>query len=363
LHPVTDDGVIVRGRTYALGAGLAATALWLPIPPLPGSPPPDDPSPQPPAAQQPAQPPPAQGSGGVHCDRTLSPHGHVTIDQAVHARELIGTLCLHGGVYRTGDVWLRRRGMTITSAPGERATWRGRIVVRATGITIERMNLDGTGRGRSSLPNPTINGTNFTLRDSDVTNRTGICVHPLPYAGLTPTGFTIERNRIHDCGRRPRTNHDHGIYVAGGNGVIRGNAVFGNADRGIQLYPFARHVRVVRNTIDGNGEGVHFGLDAAHNTVSGNLITDSQARWNLEYFQLRGRGNRAVSNCVSADSRESYYRERGGIAPGIERYVKLKGNVDTKVRYVDEAHGDLRQASPDGFCAGTGAPDDVTAAP
>jgi hypothetical protein len=319
--------------------------------------------PPPPAAHTPTSQPQPSPTPQVHCDRTLSPHGRTTIRHAVRTGKRIRTLCLHGGVYRSGEVWLKRRGMTITSFPGERATWRGRIVVRARNVTLEHLNLDGTGRGRSSLPSPTINGSGFVLRESDVTNRNGICVHPLTYRRVTPKAFTIERNRIHDCGRRPRTNHDHGVYVAGGDGVVRWNAIFDNADRGVQLFPYARSVRVYGNTIDGNGEGVNFGAAAARNVVRNNLITDSRKRWNVEYFDLRGRGNRVLSNCVQAGGRVAYYRQRGGIAPEIERYLKLDGNAAARVQYVDRARGDLRPASISPSCAGMGAPDDVTAAP
>jgi parallel beta-helix repeat protein len=357
-HPVKEDGVIMRGRSYVIG-GVAVAALWLHVPPLPGVVP--EPEHQPSSPRQQSGPP-AQSSS-VTCDRTLSPRGPVTIARVVHARKRIRTLCLHGGVYRTGEVYLRRRGMTITSVPGERATWRGRIIVRASGVTLERLTLDGTRRGRHSLPNPTINGAGFTLRDSDVTNRNGICVQPGDYKGLTARGFTIERNRIHDCGRRPPTNHDHGIYVSSGTGVVRWNAIFDNADRGIQLYPAARGVRVYGNTIDGNGEGIIFADAAARNVATNNLITNSRIRWNVEYFDLRGRGNEVLSNCVMAGASESYYRHRGGIIPGIERYVKLEGNAAGEVQYADRAHHDLRPTSVSAFCAGMGAPDDVTAPP
>jgi parallel beta-helix repeat protein len=310
--------------------------------------------------QAPAQP---TQSAAVHCDRVLSPHWRTTIARAVRSRKRTATICLHGGVYRTREVWLRRNGMTVMSVPGERATWRGRIVVGARNVTLERLNLDGTTRRRASLPSPTVNGAGFTLRDSDVTNRNGICVHPRTYRRATPRHFTVERNRIHDCGRRPRTDRDHGIYVAGGNGVIRWNAVFDNADRGIQLFPYARGVRVYGNTIDGNGEGVHFGAAAANNVVRDNLITNSRKRWNVEYFDLHGRGNRVIANCVQAVARDAYYRRRGGIAPGIERYLRLDGNSRATVRYAGRSRGDLRPESVSAACAGMGAPDDVTAGP
>lgn len=350
LDPVKDDGVIMRGRSYLLGS-VAVAALLLQVPSLPGQWP-DSGSPRPRAQ-----------SAAVRCDRTLSPGGRVTINRAVHARKRIGTLCLHRGVYRTGDVWLSRHGMTITSVPGERATWHGRIIVRARNVTLSRLNLDGTSRGSSSLPNPTINGSGFTLRDSDVTNHNGICVHPLEYKRLTPLRFTIERNRIHNCGRLPRTNHDHGVYVASGTGVIRDNAIFDNADRGVQLYPQARGVRVYNNTIDGNGEGIMFAAAAARNVATNNLITNSRVRWNVEYYNLRGRGNEVLSNCVEADSRESYYRHRGGIVPGIERFLTLRDNSNADVQYEDRSRGDFRTKSRSASCAGMGAPDDVTAPP
>jgi hypothetical protein len=337
--------VIPGGRTFAV-AGTAAAVLWLQAPALTGTAPKRDESRSERAAPK--------------CERTLSPHGRLTLQRAVHLKRRIRVLCLHGGVYRVRELWLRRHNVTITSVPGERATVQGRIIVRARGITLSGLTLDGTRPGRRhSLPNPTINGARFTLRASDVTNRNGICVHPLTYKGITPKRFLIERNRIHHCGRRPRTNHDHGIYVAGGTGVIRRNAIFDNADRGVQLYPRARGVRVYENTIDGNGEGVLFGDEAARNVVTRNLITNSRQRWNVEIYDLRGRGNAVRSNCVQASRRE--YGQRGGIAPEIEAYLRLERNVAAGVEYVDRARGDLRASTTSPACAGVGAPDDVTA--
>ena len=50
--------------------------------------------------------------------------------------------------------------------------------------------------------------------------------------------MVIERNRIHDCGELPATNHQHGIYVAHAIGtVIRDNWIYDNADRGFSFTP------------------------------------------------------------------------------------------------------------------------------
>jgi hypothetical protein len=83
----------------------------------------------------------------------------------------------------------------------------------------------------------------------------------------------------------------------------------------------------------------------------------------VEYFDLRGRGNVVRANCLRAASRDRYYRRRGGIAPEIERYLRLKDNKPAQVRYVARGRGDLRAAATSPYCAGMGAPDDVTAGP
>jgi parallel beta-helix repeat protein len=137
--------------------------------------------------------------------------------------------------------------------------------------------------------------------------------------------------------------------------------VFDNADRGIQLYPSARRVRVYENTIDGNGEGVLVGDGAERNIVTDNLITNSRARWNVETYNLHGRGNAVLSNCVQAST--AAYSHRGGIAPGIERELRLQSNAAAAIRYANRANGDLRVLAKSAACDGKGAPDDVAAGP
>jgi nitrous oxidase accessory protein NosD len=151
------------------------------------------------------------------------------------------------------------------------------------GSTIRGLKLDG--RGGTSPHGPRIYANGVVLRGNRITNHhTGICV-PVSswYSGRPPRGVVIKRNRIHDCGRLPATNHEHGIYLVEARGtVIRDNWIYDNADRGVQLYPDADGSRITGNVIDGNGQGIVFsgtGSSVSSNTVvRGNIVSNSNLR-------------------------------------------------------------------------------------
>jgi parallel beta-helix repeat protein len=97
----------------------------------------------------------------------------------------------------------------------------------------------------------------------------------------------IQGNRIHDCGRLPRTNNNYGIYVSAARGTrIMDNWIYDNADLGIQLYPDAVNTLVANNVIDANGEGVIFSGSgnqvASDNEIKNNVIANSRVRWPVE---------------------------------------------------------------------------------
>ena len=97
----------------------------------------------------------------------------------------------------------------------------------------------------------------------------------------------IERNRIHNCGELPATNHHHGIYVEASDGArITDNWIYDNADRGVQLFPDAQGTYVARNVIDGNGQGIIFSRKSANNVVEHNVISNPVAP-----LQHRGAGS------------------------------------------------------------------------
>jgi parallel beta-helix repeat protein len=285
----------------------------------------------------------------------------------VRALQAGETGCLRNGTYQERETIVRRRGVTLRTAPGERATWRGRVVLQGRADRLLGLSLDGSygprcpQRGCGTLPSPTINATGVVIAYDDITSPgSGICVHPRAWHRQRPDHFLIFGNRVHDCGRMPHTEHDHGIYVADGSGgEISDNVVFGNADRGIQLYPNAHGTVVAHNTVDGNGSGVVFSERSSGNQVRDNVFTNSVVRWNAETYNLSGSGNRFLGNCVRAANRDPQYNENGGVA--LPRQVIQHGNRRTHDSvYVARRAADYR-VLPTSACAGKGAPDWVAA--
>jgi len=305
--------------------------------------------------------PGSSASSGRGCDRVASPRGsdanrgtkarpYATVGKLANSLRPGQTGCLRRGVYR-GRVKVRKGGRagaptTIRSYPGERATVRGRIHVAnsANHVVIRQLFLDG--RNRATLPSPTVNGNNIAFRDNDVTTRhTTICflLGSREYGRALRT--VIERNRIHDCGRLPPTNHHHGIYVEASSGArITDNWIYDNADRGVQLFPDARRTYVARNVIDGNGEGLVFSRKSAHNVVEHNVISHPVVRYNIEDFELSGDGNVARRNCLWS----ARHPDQAGVQPDIE--VPVAENVVTDPGYVDRDAKDF-SLSPDSPCA------------
>lgn len=270
------------------------------------------------------------------------------------------TLCLRGGDYRFESLSIRAPGVTVTSYPGEQATLHGQVRVErsATGAVVERLVLDGPHRDAFS---PLVYADGAILRDNEITNdHSSNCVHVARYYDEpAPRDVVIEGNRIHDCGRLPATNHDHGIYIAASrNLIIRDNVIYGNADRGIQLFPDAQGTRIEGNVIDGNGQGVIFsgyeGVSSSDTTVVNNLITNSNLRHNVESFYPEdtppGQNNVVRENCIwNADG---WYDEADGSGIQVpEEGFDATNNIIADPQYVDREAGNF-QLEPGSPCAG-----------
>ena len=250
-----------------------------------------------------------------------------SVDELLDRLEQGETGCLRSGTYVADQFKLSTPEVKLTSYPGERATLRGRLRLNAgaDGAVVENLLLDG--RNPDDLLGPLIYADQVVLRGNEITNHnTAICVLLDDYPGESaPRGVLIENNEIHHCGRLPATNLDHGIYLAKAREtVIRGNLIYDNADRGIQLYPDADGTLVTGNVIDGNGEGVIFSGGSSsssdRNLVEGNVISNSKIRYNVESYWEgpTGTGNIARRNCVwSTSGRYSGSPQGSGIQPSM----------------------------------------------
>ena len=294
------------------------------------------------------------------CDKVAAPQGsdsfpgtaaapYATVEQLANSLAPGQTGCVRAGVYQN-DVKVTRGGSagaptTITSYPGERATIVGRVHIADEANNVIVQALDLNGRNADKLPSPTVNGDNVVFRDNDVTtDNTTICFVLGSDGYGRARGTVIERNRIHNCGELPPTNHHHGIYVeASDNARITENWIYDNADRGVQLYPDAQNTYVARNVIDGNGQGVIFSRESANNVVENNVISNSVVRYNIEDYQLTGNGNVARRNCLWS-TRDA--RNPGGLQSGLS--VPVVDNVVIDPGFVNRSAKDfrLRPGSP-----------------
>jgi parallel beta-helix repeat protein len=279
------------------------------------------------------------------CDQVGSP-GRGAAQRLVDSLDPGQTGCLHGGLYE-GNVRVGKPGIMLTSYAGEKATVKGRFYIPegSDNVTVEGLYLDGTNPDR--LPSPTVNSDGVTFRRNDITNyHRSICLtlgHP-DWGRARNT--TVEFNRIHDCGRLPATNHDHGIYVATAtNTLIRGNWIYDNADFGVHLYPDAQKTTVTGNVIDGNGEGITFsgeyGVATNDSLVEGNVITNSRVRNNVESWFAPGnpigRNNVVRGNCVRGGA---YDHGDGGIAG--QWGFRVVETVRTRPAFASRSRGDFR---------------------
>ncbi len=278
-----------------------------------------------PAAASPAPPAPLAAAPGG-CTVYASPAGSDTapgtvalpvrsLQRVVDMLRPGGVGCLLPGTY-AGGATVAAGGnpgapITIRSASSTPALVRGRIWIEhsAHDVVLSKLALDNVVPiDRSQMPPVSdllIEGDRVTVADSDIqSENSGICILVGGNRG-TATETTIAGSRIHNCGPLPAYNHGHGIYVEHSRNLrVLDNWIYDNADRGIQLYPDAQHTLVEGNVIDGNGEGIIISGDgnmtSNDNLVTGNIISNSRIRYNVESYwsSAIGVGNVVRGNCL-----------------------------------------------------------------
>jgi parallel beta-helix repeat protein len=255
------------------------------------------------------------------------------------------TGCLRGGEYSFSELTFKRPGVTLTAYGSERVTLRGTIKVVPTGAgsVIAGMVLNGAG-GASDI-GPRIYADRVVLRDNEITNdHTQSCVTVSRYFDAPhPTGVVIENNVIHDCGRLPATNHDHGVYLSEAREtIVRNNLIYDNADRGIQMYPDVEGSQITANVIVANGQGLNFSgtgeLTSNDNLVEGNVIADSTLGWNV-YSGLEGptaTGNVLRDNCVHASNPDDALNADAGIETPSRNFAAEDNSVVDSIAEITE---------------------------
>jgi hypothetical protein len=244
------------------------------------------------------------------CDHVGGPGTRLNTPQKLVGAMKAGEVgCVQGRM--RGNASIRRDQVWLMGRPGGNGRIVGRLQVErgATRVTISDLALD-VPRRRSVVPAVVILGDRTRLLRNDITSSgVSICVllgSSGHHGDVRADGVLIEHNRIHDCGTP--NNHKHGIYLEHTmNTRIAANAIVDNADRGIQLYPYARRTLITGNVIDGNGEGITFGgfgsRTSSGNRVVGNVIANSRIRAAVESSYpagtAPGTGNVVERNCVS----------------------------------------------------------------
>jgi len=308
-----------------------------------------------------AVPSAATSQAATSCSLVASPSGSDSAPGTVAApfqtaQKLVSSLepgqtgCLEAGTYEQ-DVTFREPGTTLTAYPGQTATIVGRmyVVEGANYTTVTGLDINGENPGQEL--SPMIDANHVTFSYDDVTNdHTGTCFGVGSATWGWATGTMITHNRVHDCGQDlPSDNYQHGFYIGGATDTtIEWNLIYGNAARGIQLYPDAQDTTIDHNIIDDNGEGILIGGDggaaSSYTNVYDNIISDATVRHDVESWWPAGNpvgiGNSVHDNCL--------WGGREGTISITEGGATANHNLTANPEFVDAGAGDyaLSPSSP-----------------
>jgi hypothetical protein len=256
---------------------------------------------------------PTTASAAVSCSRYASPVGSDyatgTLEKPYRTiAKLLTTLasgqtgCLRSGTY-TEPVTFKTSGVTLASAPGERAIVKGRFYVLAgvTNVTVSTLTIDGSQITEAVVV--LVHGSGFRLLDSEVTARdTGhICV--LLSGGSR--GVVASGNRVHNCGLPGQNFHVHGFYLEDTAGAqIVNNYIYDNKSGwGVHFWQNGDDSLVANNVFDGNLGGVFLGGGSTgvseRNTIRSNIITNNGDKDGVRgwWGGTPGTGNVVQDNC------------------------------------------------------------------
>ena len=252
-----------------------------------------------------------------------------TVQRLVNSLRPGQTGCLRAGTY-TAPVRIARGGrrgarITLAAYPGETATIVGRfeIVKGANYVTVTGLRLDGVNPTR--LPSPMVDSEprDVQLRRRDQRPHRDLLRDRQRHLGLGDRHADHPRPRARLRPDLPGDNHQHGFYIgAATDTTIEWSLIYGNAARGIQLYPDAQHTTIDHNIIDDNGEGIMIsgegGMASSYTDVFDNILSDANVRHDVESFWPAGNpvgvGNLVHDNCVWRGREGTIDTHGGGFA-------------------------------------------------
>ncbi len=255
--------------------------------------------------------PPATGN----CARFAAPNGsdsnpgtdtspYRTVSRLESGLAAGQTGCLKPGSY-TENPQIDKSDITLTSAPGGRATIRGYLSIYGDDVTVTGLNVDGSPEVQNTFR---IIGARAVVTFNDITNR--FLGRSCLFIGSASEGIAIDpvvdRNTIHECGHanEPDGHQTHGIYNGfSRNARITNNVIWGAQFYGIQFWPDADGGLFQHNIVDGsqNRSGIVFGGEggatSSNNSVRNNIITFND-RNGVTSSGSNGSGNVVQNNCL-----------------------------------------------------------------
>ena len=262
---------------------------------------------------------PGVGPAGT-CNRVLSPGGNVS--NFVNGLSSGQRGCLRGGIYTTpNSIKVTKSGVTLAGYPGERAEVRASTHLGSTSnVRFEGFKIDAsyspitTDGGRVNTEQGINLGSSsgFVAQHMEVVNRRSADRSDTCIFGGTSRNAKILQSWVHQCGELPRTNREHGFYVANSTGALIEHSWFSDiADRCLSFHPDVRDATARGVVCDSHHGGPAYLLGGSTSGVLlENSVGYSDAVYSVSAPNLTGTNNVVRNNCfddpVDADPGISY---------------------------------------------------------
>jgi Right handed beta helix region len=277
------------------------------------------------------------------CDRTLT-SGNV--GRFVNALSRGQTGCLVGAFRQ--NVQITRRGVTLTSAPGRRASLCGWVTIEdsADDVTLRRLKIDGSCTRLNTIY---LRAERTVIERNEITNRhRGQSCLLVGQHGQPADGVRIRRNTIHGCGSA--ATQDHGVYLHETTGArVENNVIYDISAFAVGFWGIVRNSTFAHNVTDGGPASARGGLIVGSDlgpVPVGNLVEDNIISYtaNAGVEGWGGSGNVVRGNC--------FWQNRGGAFSG-SGFSQSNNIVAPSSPFVNRSVHDYR-LRPGSRCAGKG---------